>query len=145
MKKGTTMRLHGLDHVTINTADLPATLEYYSRFLKLEAGWRPDIPIPGAWLYAEGGDYAILHIIGVSETARPDRRRAVDHVAFRCQGLSDHLKRLDEAGLAYDARPVPETALVQVHQFDPNGITVELTFANEPLPKGFVPTPLPGR
>ena len=38
----------------------------------------------------------------------------------------------------YDARPVLETNLVQVHQSDPNGIRVELTFEDEPLPDHIV-------
>ena len=132
------MHLKGLDHVTINTANIDATLAYYSRFLGMEPGWRPVMPVPGVWLYAPGGDYPILHVIGVSATTTPDERRAVDHLAFRCEGLADHLAKMDAAGEAYDARPVPETNLVQVHQSDPNGIRVELTFEDEPLPDHIV-------
>jgi len=129
------MLVKGLDHVTINTADLSATLEYYSKFLGMKPGWRPDFDVGGAWLYAPGGDYPILHVITVSSTNRPDAFRAVDHLAFRCEGLAAHLEKMHAAGEAYDARSVPETNLVQVHQDDPNGIRVELTFENEPLPE----------
>lgn len=47
----------GLDHVTIRTADLPATLRFYDHFFGLKSGLRPPFSVGGAWLYAQGGDY----------------------------------------------------------------------------------------
>jgi len=128
------MEVYGLDHFTINTPDLDKTAVYYERYMKMRPGWRPELSIPGIWLYAENGDYPILHVVENSTMLPPDSRRAVDHVAFRCRGLSEHIARMEEDGQILDARPVPETDLVQVHQLDPSGIKLELTFEGEELP-----------
>ena len=125
--------MHGLrlDHATINTTDLRASLAFYERFLGMKPGWRPPFAIGGAWLYAEGGDYPILHIV---ERARPAEGGNFDHIAFRGSNLgAAYLAKLKDAGETYEAQPVPETGLVQVHHRDPNGVLIEVNFEGEPL------------
>jgi catechol 2,3-dioxygenase-like lactoylglutathione lyase family enzyme len=48
------MPVSAMDHFTILTDDLPATLAFYEEFLGLKPGARPPFSFPGAWLYAEG-------------------------------------------------------------------------------------------
>lgn len=119
----------GLDHVTIRTADLPATLRFYEHFFGLTPGFRPPFPVGGAWLYAQGGDYPIFHIIETA-TWQPGMR---DHVAFRVTGLPDYLAKVKTTGAPYMAVPVPETDLVQIQHRDPNHLLVEATFHGEPI------------
>lgn len=119
----------GLDHVTIRTVDLPATLRFYEHFLGLRPGFRPSFSVRGAWLYAENGDYPILHVIETQESL-PGMR---DHVAFRVRGLPSYLAKVKADGGEYMAIPVPETDLVQVQHRDPNRLLVEATFEGEAL------------
>lgn len=50
------MTASAMNHFTILTADVDATLAFYSEFLGLRSGPRPPFTFPGAWLYAEGGN-----------------------------------------------------------------------------------------
>ncbi|WP_066960511.1 VOC family protein [Rhizorhabdus dicambivorans] len=121
-----------LDHVTIRTTDLVATLRFYEQFFGLRPGFRPDFSVGGAWLYAEGGDYPILHVIETDNNL-PGMR---DHVAFRVTGLAAYLDKVKADGCAYMAIPVPGTNLVQVQHRDPNRLLVEATFEGEPIEPG---------
>ena len=54
----------------------------------------------------------------------------IDHVAFRCSGLRDTLAHLRAEGIDFKERQVNDQGLYQVFMFDPNGIKIELNFAN---------------
>ena len=125
------MRGVHLDHATINTVDLEGTIEFYDEYLGLRTGFRPDFGFPGAWLYAEDGDYAILHLIGITEVHQPGGN--FDHVAFRGVGLSAYLEKLRSNGQEFTMSAVIQTPLSQVHHLDPNGVKIEVTF-EEPIP-----------
>lgn len=124
------MHIIRLDHVTINTSDLHASLAFYEHFLGMKPGFRPTLSIGAAWLYAEGGDYPILHII---EKEREAGESKFDHVAFRSVGLDAYLAKVKATGEWYNAMPIPETALVQVQHHDPNRVLIEVNFENEPI------------
>jgi catechol 2,3-dioxygenase-like lactoylglutathione lyase family enzyme len=50
------MPVTALHHYTIRCtpAELPQLVDFYTRVLRLEVGARPEVPVPGAWLYAGG-------------------------------------------------------------------------------------------
>lgn len=54
----------------------------------------------------------------------------IDHVAFRCTGLTEMLAHLRAEGVEFKERQVDDQGLYQLFMFDPNGIKVELNFAN---------------
>jgi catechol 2,3-dioxygenase-like lactoylglutathione lyase family enzyme len=118
-----------LDHATINTDDVKASVAFYGHFLDLKPGWRPDFGVGGAWLYAADGDYPILHLL---EMPRVEGVGMFNHVAFRGEGLQAYLAKLKAARCWYDARPVDQTPYTQVHHFDPNDVRLEVIF-EEPL------------
>ena len=124
------MHILRLDHATINTSDLKGSLAFYEHFLRMKPGFRPNFSVGGAWLYAEGGDYPILHLIGIKESSRGGM---FDHIAFRGKGLSAYLAKVKASGDWYRATPVPETDLVQIQHKDPNGVMIEVNFENETL------------
>jgi catechol 2,3-dioxygenase-like lactoylglutathione lyase family enzyme len=118
-----------LDHATINTADIEASVAFYSDFLRMKPGWRPTLRVDGVWLYAEDGDYPILHLI---ERPKSDGVGMFDHIAFRGSDLRSYLSKVKAAGCWFEAKPVNGTPYTQVHHFDPNGVKIEVLF-EEPL------------
>lgn len=120
-----------LDHATINTADVDGTVEFFGTYLGLRSGFRPDFGFPGAWLYAEDGDYPILHLIGIDEAKQPGG--SFDHLAFRGVDLPAYIEKLRAHDEEFSVAAVVETPLSQVHHFDPNGVKIEVTF-EEPVP-----------
>jgi len=131
------MSVSAMNHFTILTDDLDATLSFYAEFLGLEPGRRPPFTFPGAWLYARGSGDAILHVIG----GRPSAdlvKGVIDHMAFTAQGLPQAVQKLKARGLAYDLRRLPAYGTWQLFFMDPNGAKVELDFdASEPAPAGW--------
>ena len=122
-----------LDHATIRTAKLAETVAFYGEFLGFSTGWRPPLRVDGVWLYPQGGDYPILHVIETSQDI--GRGGMFDHIAFRVSGLGAYLDKLRAAGVPFESKPVPETPLTQVHHYDPNDIKLELTFEEQIEPE----------
>jgi len=117
----------GMNHFTITAENREATLGYYCGLLGLKEGWRPDLGFPGAWLYAEGGGSAIVHIYW--DRPMPSQRTGViDHMAFTASGLKAVKARFDEAQVKYDLRRQAQAGTWQLFSFDPNGARVELDF-----------------
>ena len=117
--------IHAMNHFTLIAEDLTHTLDFYVGMLGLEAGHRPDLGFPGAWLYANG--QAILHVY--SDRPMPASRAGViDHMAFSARGLKDVKARFDARGWKYDLRQQRGSGIWQLFCFDPNGAKVELDF-----------------
>lgn len=121
------MAVAGMNHFTILTDDLEKTLAFYSEHLGLRPGPRPPFAFPGAWLYAEGGSDAILHVI--ADRPREELRKGViDHMAFTGSDLARSVGKLKARGVAYDLRKLPAYGTWQLFFFDPNGAKVEIDF-----------------
>ena len=127
------MAATGMNHFTVLTDDVPATVGFYCDLLGLADGPRPPLGFPGAWLYA--GGQAVLHIVG----GRPKselRAGVIDHMAFSATGLRATVAQLDAKGLPYQCRQQMGSGVWQVFVHDPNGARVELDFApDEPAPR----------
>ena len=123
------MIICGMDHFTVLTTDLDATVTFYREVLGLETGPRPAFPFPGAWLYRDG--VALLHVI--EQASIPAESGVLDHIAFRGVGLAALIARLEARRLAYDLRRLPEggpgAGVWQLFFHDPNGARVEVDFA----------------
>lgn len=132
------MKIQRLDHFTLRTAGLEATLNFYERITGMRAGPRPPFPFPGHWLYLDGmpvlhlagpGQGAELeHYLGDREPGHSASTGAVDHIAFRASGLPDFEARLAHERCDYRGRTVPAAGEHQVFLKDPNGVTVEFIF-----------------
>ncbi len=119
------MTVRSLDHYTIRTADLDASVAFYVDVLGLRHGERPAFTFPGAWLYC--GDSPTVHLIG-GNGPKDAGTGAIDHVAFRAGGLAEFTDRLRRLGIPFDERTPPGTRTRQVFVKDPDGLTVELNF-----------------
>jgi catechol 2,3-dioxygenase-like lactoylglutathione lyase family enzyme len=128
------MSASAMNHFTILTDDLEATVQFYAEFLNLRPGPRPSFGFSGAWLYAEGGTHAILHVIaGTPRQALV--KGVIDHNAFTARGLVGAVRKLEARGIPYDLQRLPGIGTWQLFFFDPNGAKVELDFdPAEPAP-----------
>jgi len=119
------MPISAMNHFTVLTKDLGATIAFYGDLLGLREGFRPDFGFPGAWLYA--GDHAILHVVA-GRGVPADPRGVIDHMAFSAHDLRGVAAKLKDRGVEYDLRRVPSTGAWQLFCIDPNGARVELDF-----------------
>ena len=96
------MPLGGLQHYTIEPADLERTKDFYCDVLGLENGDRPPLDFPGYWLYC--GGVATVHLMGTrkpregivvrgTEKKYEDTGR-LDHIAFAATDVDSVRKRL---------------------------------------------------
>jgi catechol 2,3-dioxygenase-like lactoylglutathione lyase family enzyme len=135
------MPLHHLEHFLIQTADMAATRDWYVSVLGLREGEHPDFKFPVCWMYI--GDTDVIHITEGGKDVSGNRKRylgqqsdavegtgVIDHVAFRCSGLEKMMEHLRSAKVPFSTRQVDDQGLFQLFLIDPNGIKVELNFAN---------------
>lgn len=126
------MPLKRIEHYNIHTVRLAETVAFYDRVLGMKAGDRPPFPFPGAWIYLEG--VPVLHLVDISDGQRADRAGetgtgVLDHIAFEAVDLSAMRATLAREGVAFTERLVPRTGITQLFVQDPNGLTLELNFA----------------
>jgi catechol 2,3-dioxygenase-like lactoylglutathione lyase family enzyme len=135
------MPLSHVEHFLIQTADLAMTRDWYVKVLGMEVGPSPDFKFPVVWLYLGGKD--VLHLTEGGANTSANRRQylgqqseavkgsgVVDHVAFRCTGLSGMMEHLSALGIPYTRRMVNDQGLFQLFLMDPNDVKIELNFAN---------------
>jgi catechol 2,3-dioxygenase-like lactoylglutathione lyase family enzyme len=127
------MSIQGMNHFTILTDDVPATVAFYDDVLGLAAGARPNFAFPGAWLYAD--DAPILHVIG-GRAKNELRAGVIDHMAFTGRDLASLLAKLEARSIEHTCRRQAGSGVWQVFFFDPNGARVEVDFAAEETAPG---------
>jgi catechol 2,3-dioxygenase-like lactoylglutathione lyase family enzyme len=123
------MSVTAVNHFTILTDDLPATLAFYEEHLNLKAGARPPFTFPGAWLYADGGKGPdpILHIVA-GKQKKDLVKGVIDHMAFSGKGLAAAVAKLKKKNIPYELRKLPGYGTWQLFFFDPNDAKVEIDF-----------------
>lgn len=134
-------------HVAVKTADLDATVCFYTEVLGMTLAERPPFDFPGAWLKpAQAGADATIHVYAGHAAMEADDTiqsgsAGIDHVSVICQGYADLKARFERFGLPYRENIVPKTPLWQLFVYDPNGIQLELTFhsAAEPMAAPTIP------
>lgn len=126
------MPVTALHHYTIRCTpeELPALVDFYTRVMRLAPGARPEIPAPGAWLYADG--QPIVHLYAHLARPLPMTKEHVtghlDHISFRSRGLADMRRHLDAQGVAFSEAPIPGWNIHQLFLHDPRGMKIEMTF-----------------
>lgn len=135
------MSIQRLDHFTLRTPAVAATVAFYQHVIGLAPGPRPAFRFPGAWLYA--GSQPVLHIAEVGD--KQDQLEAylgrrdtgsgsgcLDHVSLRGSELAATQQHLLALGQPFRERVVPEINEHQLFLQDPNGVTIELIFPCSP-------------
>ena len=134
--------LNHLEHLLVQTADIEKTVEWYVRVLGMRDGEHPDFKFPVRWLYI--GDRDVIHVAQGGAQVSENRKKylgqhsealsgsgVIDHIGFRCTGLKDTMAHLERENVSFQTRQVDDQGLFQLFLFDPNGVKVELNFANE--------------
>jgi catechol 2,3-dioxygenase-like lactoylglutathione lyase family enzyme len=121
------MPVAAMNHFTILTDNLEATIGFYGELLDLHPGARPPFAFPGVWLYPDGGGTAVLHVIA-GRKREELRAGVIDHVAFSARDLRGILAKLKGRGIPYELRRLPAQGTWQLFFHDPNGAKVELDF-----------------
>lgn len=136
------MPLSHLEHFLVQAESIEETRDWYVRVLGFRVGPNPDFKFPVCWLYL--GDRDVIHITQGGANVSENRKKyvgqestatqgsgVVDHIAFRASGLREMLEHLRSHGVDFKQRMVSDQGLYQLFLFDPNGIKIELNFANE--------------
>jgi catechol 2,3-dioxygenase-like lactoylglutathione lyase family enzyme len=123
------MAVTAMNHFTILTDDLPATLAFYEEHLNLKPGARPPFTFPGAWLYADGGrgKEPVLHIVAGVDGKRLVKG-VIDHMAFSGEDLPGAVAKLKAQRIEFELRRLPDYGTWQLFFHDPNGAKVEIDF-----------------
>lgn len=135
------MPLSHLEHFLIQTTDINATRDWYVNVLGFRDGPRPDFKFPVVWLYL--GDRDIVHLTQGGKNVSENRKAylgqhsdaingsgVLDHVAFRCTGLSKMMAHLQQNQVEFSSRMVSDQGLFQLFLMDPNGVKIELNYSN---------------
>ena len=143
------MPLQYIEHFLVQTSDIRKTCEWYERVLGLTPGYTPDFKFPVQWMYA--GDRDVLHVTEGGKNTTENRKRylgqqsealsgsgVIDHIAFRCTGLREMISHLEGLGVEFKQRMVNDQGLYQLFLIDPNGVKIELNYANAEA-KGLTP------
>jgi catechol 2,3-dioxygenase-like lactoylglutathione lyase family enzyme len=121
------MGLHHVDHYTIETHDLEATLRFYCDLLGLKNGHRPELPFPGAWLYCEN-EKPTVHVMVVEGANPAPRSGYLHHVSFQSTNAEEIRSKLQKAGVDFKVVVLPGFGNTQFFMKDPSGVSVELIF-----------------
>ena len=135
------MPLSHIEHVLIQTSDMEGTRDFYTRVLGMHVGSSPDFKFPVIWLYL--GERDVVHVTAGGANTGENRKKylgqqsdalsgsgVIDHLAFRCTGLSDMMEHLTHHKIEFRQRMVNGQGLFQLFVLDPNGVKIELNFSN---------------
>jgi len=135
--KRTAFAVQQLDHATISSTDVDATVRFYEDVIGLRNGQRPYAP-PGAWLYL--GEKPVVHVVTSDNSAllsadvekqlarSQEQAPGVDHIAFAMSGYHRFVANLRERHVPYEEASRPHIQQHQVFVRDPSGITIECVF-----------------
>jgi catechol 2,3-dioxygenase-like lactoylglutathione lyase family enzyme len=118
------MALKGLDHITVNCADLERSRAFYAEALGMTDGERPAFPFPGAWLYL--GGRPVVHLVGGADAA--GATGSFDHVAFEAEDFDEVRAQFTAMGVDFKENHFPAAGIRQLFFPDPDGVKIELNF-----------------
>ena len=121
------------------TDDIEKTKDFYCDALGLSVGFRPELEFPGYWVYL--GDVPAVHIaehqsyidwtqaVGIPISSGPPGTGALDHIAFNAEHFDEVKAHLENEGYEISCNILSEIRLKQIFLADPNGLGIELNFA----------------
>jgi catechol 2,3-dioxygenase-like lactoylglutathione lyase family enzyme len=138
--------MRGIHHLALNTEDMKATVDFYTRVVGMPLVHAMKVP-PGIGTgpgnrgnppyeeirhyFFDMGNDSLLAFFEIPRGAEPRAKRdgigGMQHVAFAItpQNLQALQKRLREAGVPFDGPLDILPGLVSIYFYDPNGIRLE--------------------
>ena len=134
------MAVLDIQHAAIKTQDLEATIRFYTEVLGLQLAPRPPMTFPGCWLRI--GE-TMIHVMAGPDCLNADGTApyggaAFDRLALAACGFDEFKRKLIEHQLDWRQNSVREAGLWQLFVHDPNGILIELNFAQSAEPAGSI-------
>lgn len=121
------MEILNLHHVSVAVTDLERAKHFYSEVLGLEEMERPPFDFAGAWYrLGERQLHLIVQPNGKALRGTTEINSRDGHFAVRVQSYQGALRRLDELGVHYVAKPTNKTPWPQIFVTDPDGNIIEL-------------------
>ena len=134
------MPLSHIEHFLLAADDIDATRDWYARVLGMRSGPHPDFGFPVHWMYI--GDVDFVHIGPSAKSASENQKKylgrtsqdtgagtgAIDHIAFRANGLREMMRHLQKEKIQFTQRRANGQALFQLFFYDPNSIKIELNY-----------------
>ncbi len=97
---------------------------------------RPPFDFPGSWLNI--GSTMVHVMAGKAAYDRNNRftpgSAAVDHISINAEGFDAYRERFRRHGLDWREFAIPSAGIMQLFVKDPNGVLIELTFAQAQEP-----------
>ena len=123
------MQILRLDHVNLRTTQLETMIQWYTEFLDLQLGSRPNFPFEGAWLYA--GDIAIVHIIVIDDdnAVGAEDSLKLEHFALRGTDIRAFEAKLKARNERYRRSDITDFGIAQFNIWDPDGNHIHVDFA----------------
>ncbi len=123
------MLVSALDHVNIRTGNLQTMIDWYSKYLGLKKGPRPDFNIPGAWMYLE--ELPIVHLVEVvgDGGAGSEQELKLEHFALRGNSWPEFKALLDRENVPYKTFLIDELNVLQCNIWDPDQNHIHVDFA----------------
>ena len=124
------MELERIEHINLSVPEpqLADSVAFYKDVLGLIHGKRPPFQNPGAWLYLD--DHPFIHLSCCPPVA-PKGSGVIDHIAFKGKEPDSYVAMLEEKGIEFEQRRVPDEQLLQIFLHDPSGVQIELIFEVE--------------
>jgi len=126
------MKIKKLDHVNLRTQQIDVLVEWYSKILGLQTGYRPpSAPNPGVWLYI--GETAAIHLVRLDEPAGAGSETGLklEHFSLSAEGREQFEQRLEANGERFTISEVKELNLVLYNIWDPDGNHIHVDFSTE--------------
>ena len=117
------MKIHELNHVAIQVADVERSCAFYHDVLRLEAIPRPAFDFPGAWFRL--GTNQELHLICKSDTP-VSSGNGNNHYALRVDDIVAWENHVRKAGAEFRAKKQRPDGAWQIFLRDPDGHFIEL-------------------
>ena len=128
---GITMQIGKLDHVNVRTHQLEKMIDWYTRILGMQQGYRPEFPFPGAWMYA--GDTPSVHLVSVDDDSSigSEAKLKLEHFAFTATGAAEFEVKLKQLAEPYRLGGLASESLIQYNVWDPDGNHIHIDFHSD--------------
>lgn len=120
------MGLERLDHVNVNTSQLPRLITFYSEVLGLTPGPRPGFSFGGAWMYC--GNVPAVHLVERERLEPVSGDLRLQHFAFKARDLAGFLARIQALDIPYRVGIVDDFEICQINLQDPDGNHLHIDF-----------------